>query len=482
MRRMRLLKRSLNLRNVLHSNLHMNINKYSIVYFLGIGGIGMSALARYFNANGKKVFGYDKTNTSLTEALIKEGIQIHFEEREEFVRSSFHENKERVLIIYTPAVPSYHTEFVYFKDNNYDVLKRAEVLGRITESSPTIAIAGTHGKTTTSCMVAHMLHTAGISCTAFLGGISKNFGSNLLLADPLEKKSWFVVEADEYDRSFLQLRPNVSLITSMDADHLDIYGDHQEMQNSYQDFANKLKEDGCLFCAYGLELTSRCTTYSVMEQKADFYVSNLKIENRKYYFDIHYAKGKIQNITSGMSGLHNVENAVGAAAIGVYLGIDPAVIKKSIETFTGVKRRFDVRYSNSSITFIDDYAHHPAELLACIQSVKNMYEGEKIVGIFQPHLFSRTRDFADGFAKSLAHLDELLLMDIYPARELPIEGITSRTILEKMNHPNARIASREEILERIKKMNTGVVLTLGAGDIDTLLDPINSILLKGSYE
>lgn len=457
----------------------MNLHNISKVYFIGVGGIGMSAIARYFNKMGKRVSGYDKTPTALTDELISEGIKIHFEDDINLAPQEVRNvaNKKDTLIIYTPAIPKNHTELNYFIDNKFEIVKRSQVLGVLTEGNKTIAVAGTHGKTTTSSIIAHILKHSGINCAAFLGGISKNYNSNFILPED-GKEIVNVVEADEYDRSFLQLFPQYAIITSMDADHLDIYGDQKEMIKSYNDFASQVKEDGLL--VYKKELpvknvSAKAKTYSITST-ADFCTKDISIQNYQYCFDV-VAEGKeLKGFSLGLPGRHNVENAVAAIAVALHIGIPEEKIKISLQTYTGVKRRFDVQVKNNNVVFIDDYAHHPEELRAAISSVKELYHDKKITGIFQPHLFSRTRDFANEFGESLSLLDEVILLDIYPARELPMEGVTSKLILSKIQTTNKKLLSKEQTFEYIKSNSFEVLLTLGAGDIDAMVEPIRKIL------
>lgn len=449
----------------------MKLEQINSVYFLGVGGIGMSALARFFLAQGCKVYGYDKTPTSLTQQLQKEGIVIHFDEDVSKIPNEFNSNNENTLVVYTPAIPKDHKELQYFRDNKIDLLKRSEVLGLITKSYFTIAIAGTHGKTTTSTMVAHVLTSCGIDCIAFLGGISLNFNSNLILN---EKAKVVVVEADEFDRSFLTLKPNIALVTSIDADHLDIYGNHDEMRKSYQEFVNKIEDKGILITKPTIRQQLHFTntkTYSINE-KADYQAQSIQVQNGKYVANIN-----ANEVYLSFPGIHNLENAVGAYAIAKEMGADDEKIKKALASFQGVKRRFEYHINQPNLVYIDDYAHHPEELKFCIQSIKELYPDKKITGIFQPHLYSRTRDFIDGFAESLSLLDELILMDIYPARELPIPGITSQLILEKSTCQTKSLISKQDLVETVVSKKPEVLLTLGAGDIDAFVDPLTKALL-----
>ena len=450
---------------------------YHTIYFLGIGGIGMSALARYFKANGKDILGYDRVSTYLTNELESEGMKIHYEDNisliPEYISNS--SNIENVLIIYTPAIPSNNLELNFFRSHNYTIKKRSEILGEITKNEYSIAIAGTHGKTTTSSIIAHILKFSGKDCTAFLGGISKNYNTNFLLPDSIMENVPVVVEADEFDKSFLTLYPNIAVITSMDADHLDVYGDKKHLEENYLAFSSHVKTSGKLFAKQGLELTNNSYSYSIWKE-ADFMAVNINIKEHHYFFDLNGKFGIIEELSLGLPGIHNVENALVAVAVGQYLGIENGIIKEAIKSYSGVKRRFDLRFNSNGVVYIDDYAHHPEELRVCIQSVKELYPNKKITGIFQPHLYSRTRDFVDGFAKSLSMLDELILMDIYPARELPIEGVNSSIIYDKVTIRNKRILSDKQIIKEIESKNYEVLLTMGAGDIDKLVDPIESIL------
>jgi UDP-N-acetylmuramate--alanine ligase len=446
-----------------------NIKKIKIIYFLGIGGIGMSALARYFKARGAKVSGYDKTPTPLTKELIKEGIDVHFDENIKAIP------KNAELVVYTPAVPKEHKELIYLKKNGFDIRKRSEVLAAVVNDTFTIAISGTHGKTTITSMIAHILKTAGKDVLAFIGGIAKNYNSNLILS---EKNSVSVVEADEYDRSFLQLHPDIAVISAMDADHLDIYGDKNYMVDSFTLFAKQIRNNGKLFLKKGLKLSDnkiKSCSYSA-KQKCDFWADEIKVREGVFYFSLHLPENKKISIKAGVPGYHNVENAVAAAAVAYETGVPSAIIKKALENYKGVLRRFDYRINEKEIVFIDDYAHHPEEIKACLNAARELYPAKKITGIFQPHLFTRTRDLADGFAESLALLDELILLDIYPARELPIKGITSEMLLKKIKMKNKMVCSKEDLIEELIKRKLEVLITIGAGDIDSLVLPIEKSL------
>lgn len=435
----------------------------------------MSALARYFNKLGKKVAGYDKTETPLTKELQNEGIQIHFEENIDVIPSEILNNKEKTLVVVTPAVPKNHKEWNFFIDNGYNIVKRSQLLGLITKESTTIAVAGTHGKTTTSSILAHIIKQSNRACTAFLGGIAKNYNSNLLLSD---EKGLVVVEADEYDRSFLTLFPTMAIITSMDSDHLDIYGNKEYMEESYRLFAQQVKENGLIVAKKGLVLgvniSAIVKTFSINEQ-ADFMAKNIRVEDGKFVFDFISSELKIENIVFGMPGRHNVENAVAAIAVALNIGVGANTIKSGLASFEGVKRRFEFHVRTSNKIYIDDYAHHPKEIKACINGIKELFNNKKITGVFQPHLYTRTRDFADEFAESLDMLDECILLDIYPARELPIDGVSSKMILDRMKIANKQLLTKEELIKYITKKQPEVLVTLGAGDIDQLVEPIKKI-------
>lgn len=458
----------------------MNILNYKAYYFLGVGGIGMSALARFFNHYQKKVSGYDKTSSDLCKKLEQEGIGCHYEENVSKLQTFLEEYASgEVLIVYTPAVPKEHLEYQYLLKNGFTILKRSQVLGEITRQFKTIAIAGTHGKTTTTTLVTHLLKSAGINCFSFMGGISKNYDTNLLLGDINSKDAYVVVEADEYDRSFLTLHPQIALITSSDADHLDIYGDANHVKEGYTLFSKQVKEGGILIVKKNvdndLSLTDKRIIYS-LNLDTDYCAQSITIENAQFFYDIKSPVESISRVTLGLPGLHNVENSIAAVAIAQQLGIRGGVIKEALRSFSGVKRRFDYRVRTGQTIYIDDYAHHPEELKATIGSVKKLYPDKKITGIFQPHLFSRTRDFADAFAESLDMLDECILLEIYPAREKPIEGVTSQWLLDKMKLENKKILTKEQIIQEIKLNRRQVIVTMGAGDIDSLIEPIERVL------
>ncbi|UMQ40717.1 UDP-N-acetylmuramate--L-alanine ligase [Chryseobacterium sp. Y16C] len=448
------------------------LETYQNFYFVGIGGIGMSALARYFHASGKKVLGYDKTNTKLTTALMSEGIDIVFEDVIDEKISSL--QKEDTLVIYTPAIKKLGI-LDYFIANEFEVLKRAKVLGLITENTDCIAVAGTHGKTTTSTLVAHLCKEADLPFSCFLGGISENFKSNFLYNGP----QYSVVEADEYDRSFLNLSPDWAVITSTDADHLDIYGDKSHIEEGFRQFAALVPNDKQLFVRKGIEIGRPSLTYAVNEV-ADYYSDNLRMENDKIYFDFHTPTETVKDFIWEIPGIHNVENATVALAILNNLGVDFETLKKAIANFKGIKRRYTKhRYENGKI-YIDDYAHHPTEINAVMSSIRTFYPEKKLLVAFQPHLFSRTRDFADGFAESLSHADELILLDIYPARELQenFEGITSSWLLDKVTLDKKEVSTLSNAFNTIKEKDFDILLTVGAGNIDTLYDPICEWLSK----
>lgn len=458
----------------------MNILNYKLYYFLGVGGIGMSALARYFKHYGKTVCGYDKTRSALCRELEQEGIQIHYEDNAGLVEQLFSGySKEDILVIYTPAVPKDHGEFAFVVSNAYQLQKRSWVLGQITRQFKTIAIAGTHGKTTTTTLVTHILKTAGINCFAFLGGISQNYKTNLLLGDAQDKDAFVVVEADEYDRSFLTLSPYITVITSVDADHLDIYGTADEMLDTYTQFAGLVKEEGFLIVKKtvdnDLTLNRKRLIYS-LNLGTEYCADNIHIRDGEFRYDIISPVEPISHVAIGLPGFHNVENSIAATAVAQQLGIKGEVINTALRSFKGVKRRFDYHVKTSSLVYIDDYAHHPEELKAAIGSAKQLYPDKKVTGIFQPHLFSRTRDFADGFAESLDLLDECILLEIYPAREKPIEGIHSQMLLDKMKLKNKFLVQKEQVIDFLRTHPLEVLMTLGAGDIDGLIEPVEALL------
>jgi UDP-N-acetylmuramate--alanine ligase len=461
----------------------VDTGKIKNVYLLGIGGIGMSALARYFKYTGKNVAGYDKTPTPLTEALSAEGIDVHYQDDPGLLPSYITAGaiKEESLIIITPAIPKDHKELLFIREKEFNILKRSEVLGMLTRNSYTVAVAGTHGKTTTSSIIAHLFKSAGVDCTAFLGGIAVNYQSNLILGKRNDTDNTVIVaEADEFDRSFLTLHPDLAVITSMDADHLDIYGDKSHLEESYNLFAEQVKENGTLFYKAGLPLKKQSghrISYSI-NTAADITGMNISVKDNRYYFDLKYKGNEYSGFSLGIPGRHNVENAVAAIAVAFEMKIPVEKIKSGLLSYRGVKRRFEFHISTQNCTYIDDYAHHPEELRAAISSVKELYPGKKITGIFQPHLYSRTRDFADGFAQSLSLLDTLVLLDIYPARELPIEGVTSAIIYDKVTIKDKTICKKEELMGLMEHITPEVLITLGAGDIDQFVYPIRDLLLK----
>lgn len=456
---------------------------YKLIYLLGIGGIGMSALARYYNHFGIKVAGYDRTPTSLTSAMQDEGIDIHFDDNPEYLNYLLAEyHPDELLIIYTPAIPKSLEEFRLVQSQNLKIKKRAEVLGEISARFNTIAVAGTHGKTTTSSLITHILKSAGFNVFAFLGGITKNYNTNLILGNPeISQKTFMVVEADEYDRSFLSLSPLIAIITSIDADHLDIYGRHEDMIDSYALFAKKVKKEGKLIVKKNVDNTLRPdvkTLSYALTLNADFIGKNLQISEGDFFFDFESSLTSFTGLKLGIPGIHNVENAVAAIAAAKLAGADDNAIRNALASFSGVKRRFEYIIKTRDQIFIDDYAHHPEELRATITSVKKLFPAKKITGVFQPHLFTRTRDFANEFAESLDLLDEAILLDIYPAREMPISGVNSEMLINKMKSENKKVLGKVELLEYIKGNKPEVLLTLGAGDIDTLIQPIANILMS----
>ncbi|MDO8994146.1 MAG: UDP-N-acetylmuramate--L-alanine ligase [Daejeonella sp.] len=448
----------------------MELENIKRVYLIGIGGIGMSGLARYFKKRGCVVCGYDKTITPLTSAMRNEGISVVYQDEEDNLKVSFLENDPETLIIYTPAIPKDSKILNYFRSGGFSLKKRSEVLGIISKGMYTIAVAGTHGKTTTSSIIAHVLKDSGYDCSAFLGGIATNYDSNVLFGD----NNTMVVEADEFDRSFLTLYPDFAIVTSMDADHLDIYGDRSHLVESFRQFVSQIKESGRLIFKKGLDLSGG-KTYSA-NVLADIQAVNVKVKEGSFYFDFKNENIVIENVQLGLPGLHNIENAVAAIEVALHLGIDPEKIKKALASFLGVKRRFEYILKDQRHIYIDDYAHHPEELRACIQAVKTLYPDKKLTTIFQPHLFTRTRDFAEGFSEVLSMTDELIMLDIYPARELPIEGVSSDMILDKVSIETKQILSKEQTLDYIRAQKPELLLTVGAGDIDTLIIPLKEIL------
>jgi len=444
------------------------MNNISTIYFIGIGGIGMSALARYFHRKGVKVSGYDRTSTPLTKQLMAEGIDIHFEENLELAP------KKVDLVVYTPAVPLHHTELQYYINNGFPVKKRSEVLGMLTENQFAIAVAGTHGKTTVSSMITHILTESGYGCTAFVGGIMSNYNSNFVM----HERAVVVVEADEFDRSFLRLFPDIAVITSADPDHLDIYGEKAELENAFIEFAGQLQEEGKLIVKCKLPITDRLknksiSTYHLSDTSSKFYVKKIKIIKGSYSYQVN---NFTENFVLHMGGLHNIENATAAAIVAKKLGIEEEKIVQALATFKGIKRRFQYILQTPEIVMIDDYAHHPVEVSSFLKSVRGLYPNKKMTVIFQPHLYSRTRDFADGFAESLSLADEVILLDIYPAREEPIEGVTSKIVFDKIKSNNKYLLEKKYVINFLKERDFELLLTVGAGNIDQLVLPISTLL------
>lgn len=438
----------------------------------------MSALARYFKAEGLQVSGYDRTATELTLQLEAEGFGIHYTDDPSLIPSAFR-SPVNTLVVLTPAVPQDHTELAFFRTGGYPVYKRSEILGLIARNKRTIAVAGTHGKTTVSTMIAHLMTHAGPGCNAFLGGISRNFNSNLVLHPGSE---WVVAEADEFDRSFLRLFPAAAVVTAMDPDHLDIYGEVSEMEEAFNQFIGQIDRDGILLMKHGLpvnreRLPARMFTYD-MKGKADFHPVNIRLIDRQYHFDLKGPDIEIRNITLIHPGLVNVENAAAACAIASLLGLEPERIKLAMESFSGIQRRFEYHIKSDRLVVIDDYAHHPKEIEATLTSLRELYPDKKLTGIFQPHLYTRTRDLAAEFAESLGLLDMLILLDIYPARELPIEGVTSALIFDRVKLNRKIMCSKENLMEELRKQHVEVLITLGAGDIDKWVEPIADMYRK----
>jgi UDP-N-acetylmuramate--alanine ligase len=460
----------------------MDISRYSHIFLLGIGGIGMSALARYFRFMAKSVAGYDRTPTVLTGELEQEGIVVFYRNDHELINKDF-KNAGQTLIVYTPAIKQEDPLLQYFTNHDFTIRKRADILGLITSFYKTIAIAGTHGKTTISTMTAHLLKQSAVGCTALLGGISKNYNTNFLFS---EKSQWAVTEADEYDRSFLKLHPWSAVITSVDPDHLDIYGEASELKRSFEDFATQVNVKGRILVKKGLSLnlskseTGEIFTYSLDDTSADVYAKNIKISAVQMEFDVVVCGDVITWLKMKPTGLMNIENAVAAIFMAKEAGVSIEEIRKGLASFEGVRRRFDVRFNNGCMVYIDDYAHHPAEIKALINSVKSVFPDKKITGVFQPHLYSRTRDFASDFAESLQALDEVVITAIYPAREEPIEGISANTIFEKIEHRNKRLMAKEDVPDYFASRDFEALLTIGAGDIDTIVDQLEKIIIKKS--
>ena len=459
----------------------MRLDHYTSVYFLGIGGIGMSALARWFHKGGLRVSGYDKTATPLTHDLLGEGIEVQFEDRVELIPG--HLNPETTLVVLTPAIPADHSGWRYLRDQGFTILKRSEVLGLLTRNYDTIAVAGTHGKTTTSSLVSHLLHEGQVNSVAFLGGITVNYGSNLVQCGEVTEQTRVVVEADEFDRSFLRLFPTMAVVTSADADHLDIYGDHAAMVASYREFIGQVKRGGLLVVHHsvrhlaegqqGLEVV----TYGMNE--GDYTASDIRPEGGFFTFDLEGPQGfAIRGLRLGVPGFHNMENAMAAAIVALRCGIGEVAVRQALASFAGVRRRFEFVVRRPETVFIDDYAHHPAEIEAFLNSLRAMYPGRHLTVVFQPHLFTRTRDFAEGFAQSLSIADTVILMDIYPARELPIEGVTADIIFDKITAPRRMRVSKKDLLDRLQQERLELLATVGAGDIDTFVKPIKEMIHK----
>lgn len=446
----------------------MNINALRHIYFLGIGGIGMSALARYFKMLGVEIYGYDRTPSALTKELENEGMAIHYHEDPSLIP------EQTELVIYTPAIPQNNKELIFLREKGTPMLKRAKVLGKLTEGRFTIAVAGTHGKTSISSTIAHLLHSMGIAQTALIGGICNNFNSNMVAVEG--EQPVMLVEADEYDKSFLQLHPDIAVISSMDADHLDIYNDHAQMQQTFQAFANQLKPDGLLIKRHGLQVNANKQITYGLNENADVHAQKVYVKNGRFHFDLKTKGAVSENIAMGIPGRHNIENALAAIAVLQAIGANPELAAQKLSTYMGVKRRFDMRVNRPDYVYIDDYAHHPEEIRACVDAVRELYPGKKITGIFQPHLFSRTRDLLDGFAESLALFDHLVLLDIYPAREEPIEGINSALLLKSTNLQNKILLQKTEVTAWLAQNRPEVLLTIGAGDIDRLVEPIEKMI------
>ena len=455
------------------------IGNINAVYMLGIGGIGMSALARYFFSKGYQVAGYDRTVSSLTSELKKEGIDICFDDTEEAIPEPYRD-KTHTLVVRTPAVPADNVQYSYFREQGFTIIKRAEALGYITEQMRALCVAGTHGKTTTSTMLAHLIYQSDINCNAFLGGISRNYGTNLLLK---EDSSYVVVEADEYDRSFLHLSPYMSVVTNIDPDHLDIYGTAENYREGFRQYCLRIRKGGALIIKHGLNFVPevqdgvKVYTYGVVESRdgvstlPHFYADNLQIRNGQIFFDFHSPSDTITELKLGVPVWINIENAVAAIAMAWLIGVQESQIRLGIASYKGTVRRFNIHINTPELTYIDDYAHHPQEILQSIRSIRRLLPGRHLTGVFQPHLYTRTRDFAEQFAQALSELDEVILLPIYPARELPIEGVSSDMLLP-MIHTEASLCEKEELIDRLKSKPRQVILTIGAGDIDRLVEPI----------
>lgn len=455
----------------------MNVNTLKAVYFIGAGGIGMSALVRYFLSKGKKVAGYDRTPSELTQKLNEEGAAIHYEENTALLPDDF-KQPETTLIIYTPAIPANHQELTYFRENGFEIQKRAQVLGMLTRTERGMCVAGTHGKTTTSTMAAHLLHQSHVTCNAFLGGISKNYGTNLLLSD---KSDLVVIEADEFDRSFHWLTPYATVITATDSDHLDIYGTHEAYVESFRKYTSLIRPDGYLIIKKGIDLQPDVqpgvTVYTYSNDEGDFHAENIRIANGEITFDFISPLGNIADIRLGVPVYVNIENGVAAMALAQIGGATAKEIRTAMATFQGVDRRFDFKIKNDRIVLLSDYAHHPAEIRQSVTSIRTLYPDKKITAIFQPHLYTRTRDFYKEFADSLSLLDEVILLDIYPAREQPIPGITSQLIYDNLRPGIEKcLCKKEDLLDLLKNKHLEVLITLGAGDIDNYIPQISELL------
>lgn len=455
----------------------MNIETIKSVYFIGAGGIGMSALVRFFLSKGKNVAGYDRTSSELTDKLIKEGANIHYKEDISLIPQEFL-NQESTLVVYTPAIPTEHQELRLFIDKGFEVLKRSQVLGLITHTERGLCVAGTHGKTTTSTMIAHLLHQSHVDCTAFLGGISKNYGTNLILSD---KSNYVVIEADEYDRSFHWLSPYMSVITSTDPDHLDIYGTREAYLESFQKYVSLIQPGGCLIIRKGIDLHPKIQegvqVYTYSREEGDFHAENIQIGNGEIFFDFITPWKTIKNIQLGVPVSINIENGVAALAIALLNGVTEKELRQNMSTFKGVDRRFDFKIKNDKVVFLSDYAHHPSEIKQSIISMRELYKDKKITAVFQPHLYTRTRDFYKEFAESLSLLDEVILTDIYPARELPIPGVSSQLIYDNLREGIAKtICKKDDLLEILKSKDIEVLITLGAGDIESYVSEIRNLL------
>lgn len=450
------------------------MNSYKNIYFIGIGGIGMSAIARYYKFKGCNVSGYDKTESELTGELIAEGIGVHYEDNTDFIPKDV----ENTLVVYTPAIPHDLKELLYVQEHGYTLLKRSKTLGEIAKGQRCLAVAGTHGKTTTSTLLAHIFTDSKVGCSAFLGGISKNYDTNLLVSH----NPTIVAEADEFDRSFLQLFPEIAVITAMDADHLDIYGDLKHVHEAFQAFAGQVS--GTVITKLGLDITpnhtkARIIRYSYNDPRADFYADNLRKDECGYFtFNLKYPDGVIKDCRVGIPGWVNVENAVAASAIALVYGIDPEAIRHALGTFLGVKRRFDIHVNRPGCAYIDDYAHHPNEISTAISSMRDIFPGRRLTAIFQPHLYTRTRDFADEFAKALSAVDKLILLDIYPAREEPIPGVSSRLIFDKVTAPEKVLLKKEMLMKYLEDEKIDTLITFGAGNIDRFIPQITEMLSK----